>query len=75
MPAMMNMAYGMEVTARIDDYSDLSAMAALRVTIDYRFSGLAEGEPSARIQLRLLGDGRFERENGWVDSGGIPQAA
>ena len=70
-----HLAYGVDATARIDDYTDLSGVAALRVTIDYRFSGLAEGEPAARIQLRLLGDGRYERENGWVESGGIQQAA
>ncbi|QSX77003.1 N-acetylmuramoyl-L-alanine amidase [Lysobacter solisilvae] len=70
-----NLAYGVEATARIEDHEDLGGVAAIRVTVDYRFSGLAQGNPAARIRLRLLGDGRFERENGWVDAGGIRQAA
>ncbi|KQQ78773.1 hypothetical protein ASF73_04485 [Xanthomonas sp. Leaf131] len=61
-----NLAYGIEVTARIDDADDVRGVAALLVTLDYRFSGLAQGNPEARIALRLLGDGRYERINSWV---------
>jgi hypothetical protein len=61
-----NLAYGIDVSARIDNDADVGAVAALKVGIDYRFSGLAQGAPSARIELRLLGDGRWERVNRWL---------
>jgi N-acetyl-anhydromuramyl-L-alanine amidase AmpD/V8-like Glu-specific endopeptidase len=61
-----NLAYGVEVAARIDDTPDVGNLAALKVTVDYRFTGLAQGNPAARIELRLLGDGRIERVNTWV---------
>lgn len=62
------LGYGVEVTARIDDDADVGAVAALKVGIDYRFTGLAAGGPAARIELRLLGDGRYERVNHWLPS-------
>lgn len=68
------LAYGVEVTARIDDSPDVGNVAALKVSVEYRFSGLAHGNPAARIDLRLLGDGRFERENRWVENGSLMSA-
>lgn len=62
------LGYGVEVTARIDDDADVGAVAALKVGIDFRFTGLAAGGPAARIELRLLGDGRYERVNHWLPS-------
>ncbi|WP_369936474.1 N-acetylmuramoyl-L-alanine amidase [Xanthomonas tesorieronis] len=58
--------YGVEVSARIDDAEDVGNVATLKVSIDYRFSGLAQGNPAASIELRLLGDGRYERINRWT---------
>lgn len=60
--------YGVDVVARIDDAPDADGVAALRVGIDVRFSGLAAGAPCARIDLRLLGNGRYERSNRWIDT-------
>lgn len=60
--------YGVEVVARIDDAPDADGVASLRVGIDVRFSGLAQGAPCARIELRLLGNGRYERSNRWTDT-------
>ena len=60
--------YGVEVVARIDDAPDIDGVAALAVGIDVRFSGLAQGAPAARIELRLLGNGRYERSNRWIDT-------
>ncbi|WP_115560188.1 papain-like cysteine protease family protein [Xanthomonas arboricola] len=60
------LSHGVEVTARIEDADAVSGVAALAVIVDYRFSGLAQGNPQARIALRLLGDGRHERSNTWV---------
>jgi V8-like Glu-specific endopeptidase len=62
------LAYGVDVTARIEDAADTDGVAALRVDIDVRFSGLAAGAPRARIELRLLGNGRYERSNRWMDT-------
>ncbi len=66
MPA--NLAYGVEVTAKIEDCADADGVARLRVRIDYRFRGLSQGNPDARIELCLRGDGRHERENRWSDA-------
>jgi hypothetical protein len=60
--------YGVEAVARIDDAPDADGVAALRVGIDVRFSGLAQGAPCARVDLRLLGNGRYERSNRWIDA-------
>jgi V8-like Glu-specific endopeptidase len=60
--------YGVEVSARIEDAADADGVAALKVDIDVRFSGLALGAPRARIELRLLGSGRYERSNRWIDT-------
>lgn len=60
--------YGVEVVARIEDSADADGVAAVRVGIDVRFSGLAQGAPVARIDLRLLGNGRYERSNRWTDT-------
>ncbi|TZF89724.1 N-acetylmuramoyl-L-alanine amidase [Cognatilysobacter lacus] len=62
------LGYGVDVTARIDDAPDADGVAALTVRIDVRFSGLAQGAPAARIDLRLLGNGRYERSNRWTDT-------
>jgi len=62
------LGYGVEVVARIDDTPDVDGVAALKVGIDVRFSGLAQGAPTARIELRLLGNGRYERSNRWTDT-------
>ncbi len=66
MPA--NLAYGVEVIARIEDCADADGVARLRVRIDYRFRGLSQGNPDAVIEMTLRGDGRYERENGWRDA-------
>jgi hypothetical protein len=63
-----NLTYGVDVMARIDNDVDAGNVAALKVGIDYRFSGFAQGGPAARIELRLLGDGRYERVNRWVST-------
>ncbi len=63
-----NLAYGVEAIAKIEDCADADGVARLRVRIDYRFRGLAQGNPDARIELNLRGDGRHERENGWRDA-------
>ena len=65
MPA--NLAYGVDVIAKIEDCADADGVARLRVRIDYRFRGLSQGNPDAIIELALRGDGRYERENGWRD--------
>ena len=62
------MTYGVDVLARIDDEADIGGLAAIRVCIDVRFSGLTQGAPAARIDLKLLGDGRYERTNRWLDA-------
>lgn len=62
----LSLDHGVDVMARIDDETDVDGVAALKVGIDYRFVGLAEGSPVARIELRLLGDGRYERQSRWV---------
>jgi len=62
------LGYGVEVVARIDDAPDADGVATLKVGIDVRFSGLAQGAPAARIDLRLLGNGRYERSNRWTDT-------
>jgi V8-like Glu-specific endopeptidase len=66
MPA--NLAYGVEVSAKIEDGGDADGVARLRIRIDYRFRGLSQGNADAVIALTLRGDGRYERENGWRDA-------
>ncbi|MDQ3287065.1 MAG: trypsin-like peptidase domain-containing protein [Pseudomonadota bacterium] len=61
-----DVGYGVEVVARIEDDDDVGSVAAIRIGIDYRFNGLAQDAPAARIELRLLGDGRHERVNRWL---------
>ncbi|MBT9553525.1 MAG: N-acetylmuramoyl-L-alanine amidase [Hydrogenophaga sp.] len=63
-----NLAYGVEVVAKIEDGADADGVARLRVRIDYRFRGLSQGNADAVIELTLRGDGRYERENGWRDA-------
>lgn len=62
------LGYGVDIVARIEDAPDAEGVAALRVAIDVRFAGLAQGAPCARIDLRLLGNGRYERSNRWTDT-------
>lgn len=71
-----NATHGVAVEARIDDAADAAdGIAVLRVRIDYRFSGLAQAVPDAWIELRLRGDGKYERDNGWHDSPALLSAA
>ena len=53
------------MSLRIEDEPDVGGRAALRVVIDYRFDSPQYGlrDSFARIDLRLLGDGRYERVN------------
>lgn len=73
MPA--NLAYGVEVVAKIEDAADADGVARLRVRVDYRFRGLAQGNPDATIDMTLRGDGRYERENGWRNADALSPAA
>ena len=62
--------YDVTVTATIEDEAQAlpgisSPQAALRVTIDYDFSGMHEGEASARVRLRLVGNGRYDLDSAW----------
>jgi N-acetyl-anhydromuramyl-L-alanine amidase AmpD/V8-like Glu-specific endopeptidase len=63
-----NLAYGVDVTARIENDGDIGNLSSVKVGIEYRFTGLAQGAPAARVDLRLLGDGRYERVNRWVNT-------
>jgi V8-like Glu-specific endopeptidase len=63
--------YDVNVTATIEDdpqptpTSSKASTAALRLTIDYDFSGTPEGETSARVKLRLLGNGNYDLACAW----------
>jgi V8-like Glu-specific endopeptidase/N-acetyl-anhydromuramyl-L-alanine amidase AmpD len=70
-----NLAYGVEVVARIEDCADADGVARLRIRIDYRFRGLSQGNPDAYIELCLRGDGRHERANGWRNADVLSPAA
>lgn len=70
-----NLAYGVEVVARIEDCADADGVARLRIRIDYRFRGLSQGNPDATIELNVRGDGRHERENGWRNTDVLSPAA
>ncbi|WP_162202171.1 papain-like cysteine protease family protein [Pseudoxanthomonas suwonensis] len=72
-----DLAYGVDVSARIEDCADADAdgVARLRVRIDYRFRGLAQGNPDATVELALRGDGRYERENAWRNVEQLTSAA
>jgi len=35
------------------------------VTIDYDFSGAQGGDASARVKLRLVGNGRYDLDSSW----------
>ena len=63
-------AYGLDVTLRIEDEPDVGNLAALRVVIDYRFDTPQYDLAGhfARTELRLLGDGRYERNSSWVST-------
>lgn len=63
-------AYDVTVTATIeDDAQPLPGMqgpqAALRVTIDYDFTGAPGGDASGRVKLRLVGNGRYDLDSSW----------
>ncbi len=62
----LGLDHGVDVMARIEAGEDVDGVAVLKVGIDYRFVGLQAGSPLARIELRLLGDGRHERQNHWI---------
>lgn len=66
--AAVQPGYGVDVVARIDDAPDTDGVAALKIGIDVRFNGLAQGAPCARIDLLLLGNGRYERSNRWTSA-------
>ncbi|MBW8851355.1 MAG: N-acetylmuramoyl-L-alanine amidase [Xanthomonadales bacterium] len=70
-----NLAYGVEVVAKIEDCADADGVARLRVRVDYRFRGLAQGNADATIDMTLRGDGRYERENGWRNAAPDDRAA
>ena len=58
------------ITATIEDDAQSlpglhSPQAALRVTIDYDFSGAQGGDASARVKLRLVGNGRYDLDSSW----------
>jgi len=57
--------FGLAVTGRILDGPDTAAVAGLTVELRHVFT--REGEPRqvSRITVRMLGDGRHERENAW----------
>ena len=62
--------YDVTVTATIEDDAQnvpgmSSPQAAVRVTIDYDFSGMPDGEASARVRLRLVGNGRYDLDSAW----------
>ena len=61
--------YDVNVTATIADASGAlpgtNPHAALRVTIDYDFTGTPGGDASARIALRLVGNGRYDMDSNW----------
>jgi len=63
-------AYDVTVTATIEDDAQpvpglASPQAALKVTIDYDFSGAPGGDASARVKLRLVGNGRYDLDSSW----------
>ena len=64
-----DLPYDVTVTATIEDIPQgLPAngpLASLKVTIDYDFSGTPEGNVSARVHLRLVGNGRYDMDSTW----------
>ena len=70
-----NLAYGVEATAKIEDCADDGQTARLRIRVDYRFRGLAQGNPDATVELCLRGDGRHERDNQWRKAEPLSPAA
>ena len=65
-----DLPYDVTVTATIEDDAQTlpgvnGPQAALRVTIDYDFTGTPNGEASARIKLRLVGNGRYDLDSAW----------
>ena len=63
-------SYDVTVTATIDDEPQplpgmTTPMAAIKVTIDYDFSGTPSGDASARVRLRLVGNGRYDLDSAW----------
>jgi hypothetical protein len=67
--AAAELPYDVTVTATIEDEAPAvpgaSPLAALRVTIDYDFSGTPSGDASAQAKLRLLGTGRYDLDSRW----------
>ncbi|MGE0853687.1 MAG: papain-like cysteine protease family protein [Hyphomicrobiaceae bacterium] len=57
--------YALSVTGRVLDGPDTASVAGLTVELRHAFT--REGEPRqvSRITVRLLGDGRHERQNAW----------
>jgi V8-like Glu-specific endopeptidase len=65
-----DLPYDVTVTATIEDDAQplpgaTSPQAALRVTVDYDFSGTPNGDASARVKLRLVGNGRYDLDANW----------
>ena len=65
-----DLPYDVTVTATIEDDpkglpSNGSLLASVKVTIDYDFSGTPDSDVSARVHLRLVGNGRFDMDSTW----------
>ncbi|WP_169741226.1 papain-like cysteine protease family protein [Andreprevotia chitinilytica] len=66
-----SLPYQLQVEAAIDDDTltyppQAPRYAALNVTITYRFSNLPDGAATAVTQLKLYGNGTFERHGSWL---------
>jgi hypothetical protein len=68
--APASLPYDVSVTATIADEAPPAAatlaLVALKVTIDIDFSGLSDGDASARMTLRLFGNGRYDLDSVWL---------
>jgi hypothetical protein len=59
--------YDVEVAATIDDDPQSgAAVATLKVILEYRFRGTPEGDRTARVDLRLYGNGSHDRDSRWI---------
>jgi hypothetical protein len=65
-----SLPYDVSVTATIADEPPPSAattaLAALKVTIDVDFRGTPDGDATARMALRLFGNGRYDLDSVWL---------
>jgi hypothetical protein len=63
--------YDVEVTATIDDDTDplpsaKTAVATLKLIVEYRFRGTPDGDRTARSDIRIYGNGGHDRESRWL---------